>query len=356
MRIDTMKRLALVLILAAAVALPGSARAAACSPLNCAASQFSLAHGSLLGFRTAANKPVTVVDLQTGTPQWVLPAGLVGGDLLVHQDGATLAWYDASRGTKLDDVALPSVEFTLAGVSQDGTRAVALDATGRETRVAIVSRSTLKTISLPGKQWEVDALRGDNLFLIKYLAAGGYQVRLVHVGSGRLEAKPLKDPHESGTIWGSPFSRLSSADGRYLFTLYIGSNGGSMIHLLDLKAATARCIDLPGTGDYGAAASTATVLSHDAKTLWVLSPGYGRAVAIDVATRKVVTSFRFQLLAWNVGTGTSAALAPDGQHVALSDNQTVAIVGLAEHKVIQRDPGKALALGWSPDGRLWKLT
>jgi hypothetical protein len=248
------------------------------------------------------------------------------------------------------------VEYSLAAVSQDGTRAVALAAAGKETHVVIVSHSAQKTLSLPGKQWQVDALRGDNLFLIKYLQAGGYQVRLAHVGSGRLEARPLKDPHESGTIWGSPFSRLSSGDGRYLFTLYIGSNGGSMIHLLDLKAATARCIDLPGTGDYGAAASTATVLSHDDRTLWVLSPGYGRAVAIDVASRKVVTSFRIQLSAWNVGLGTSAALAPDGQHVALADNQTVAIVGLAAKKVEQRDPGKALALGWSPDGRLWKLT
>ena len=48
-----MKRLALVLA-AVAVVLPSAARAAACSPLNCAASQFSLAGGTLLGFRTAA--------------------------------------------------------------------------------------------------------------------------------------------------------------------------------------------------------------------------------------------------------------------------------------------------------------
>jgi hypothetical protein len=351
-----MKRLALVLACAAAVALPGATRAAACSPLNCAASQFTLAHGTLLGFRTAVNRPVTVVDLATGSPRWVLPAGLTGDDLLVHQGGRTLAWYDASRGTLLYRATLPSAGYRLSGVSQDGSRAVALSIAGRKTTVAILSRSARKTIVLPGKQWQVDALRGDNLFLIGYLATGGYQVRLLHVGSGRLDSRPLKDPHESGTIWGSPFSRLSSADGRYLFTLYIGSNGGSMIHLLDLKAATARCIDLPGTGDYGSATSTALVLSHDQRTLWALSPGYGRAVGIDVRTRKVVSAFRFDLSSWNLGGGTSAALAPDGKHVALSDNQTVAIVGLAEHKVVERNPGKAVALGWSPDGRLWKLS
>ena len=353
-----MERLTVALVLVAtvvAVALPAAARGAACSPLNCAASQFTLAHGTLLGFRTAVNKPVTVVDLKTGDARFVLPAGLTGGNLLVHQDGRSLAWYDASRGARLYTAALPDVEYSLAGVSQNGTRAVALNTVGDGTRVAIVSGSDRRTISLPGKQWQFDALRGDNLFLIKFLAVGGYQVRLVHVGSGRLDAKPLKDPHESGTIWGSPFSRLSSPDGRYLFTLYIGSNGGSMIHELDLKAAKARCIDLPGTGDYGSATSYALVLSPDARTLWAVSPGYGRAVAIDVRTRSVSTAFRFELPYWNLGNGTSAALAPDGERVALADGETVAVIGLAQRKIVARNPGKAIALGWSPDGRLWKL-
>ena len=90
-------------------------------------------------------------------------------------------------------------------------------------------------------------------------------MRLLHVGvAASSTAKPLKDPHESGTIWGQPYSRLASTDGRYLFTLYIGSNGGSMIHALDLDTATARCIDLPGTGDY--LASTAWALALVART------------------------------------------------------------------------------------------
>jgi hypothetical protein len=351
-----MKRLALVLAAAAAVALPGAARGAACSPLNCAPSQFTLAHGTLLGFRPMVNKPVTVVDLKTGAARWVIPAGLVGGDLLVHQAGGRLVWYDASRGTRMYAAALPSVEYSLAGVSQKGTRAVASSIVGTGTKVAIVSRGSEQTIALPGKQWDFDALRGNNLFLIKYLQLGGYQVRLVHLGSGKLDPHPLKDPHESGTIWGSPFSRLSSADGRYVFTLYIGSNGGSMVHELDLKNATARCIDLPGTGNYGSATSTALVLSHDQRTLWAVSPGYGRAVGIDVRTRKVSTALRFSLPYWNLGNGTSAALAPDGRQIALGDNEEVAVIGLAKGEVVQRGKARAIALGWSPDGRLWKLT
>jgi hypothetical protein len=349
-----MKRLVLVLV-AATLLLPSAASAAACSPLNCAASQFSLANGALLGFRTRVDAPVTVVDLQTGKAKWVLPAGLVGDNLLVHQDGLSLVWYDASRGTELARARLTQ-GGSLEGVSQNGTRAVVKRLSPGGTTFTIVSTTGQGDIAVPGGQWAFDALRGDNLFLIRYLKAGGYQVRLVHVGSRRLEAAPLKDPHESGTIWGSPFSRLSSSDGRYLFTLYIGQNGGAMIHELDLKAAKARCIDLPGTGDYGSATSWTLQLSKDGRTLWAVSPGYGRVVAIDVAARTVSNAFRVSFPRWNLGTGTASALSPDGSRIALSDNETVAVVDLTARKLAQRDPGKAIALGYAPDGRLWTLS
>ncbi|MGH3048866.1 MAG: hypothetical protein ACRDLK_01820, partial [Gaiellaceae bacterium] len=118
-----MKRLTLVLIAIATVvtvALPSAAHAAACSPLNCAASQFAIGrHGNLMGFRKAIGKPVTVVDLQTGKTRWVLPAGLTGGSLLVHQAARTLVWYDASRGTRLASIVLPDAEYSLAGASQE---------------------------------------------------------------------------------------------------------------------------------------------------------------------------------------------------------------------------------------------
>jgi hypothetical protein len=350
-----MKRLAIVLA-AAAVLLPSAARAAACSPLNCAASQFSLSGGTLLGFRTRVDAPVTVVDLQTGKAKWSLPSGVTGGDLLVHQDALRLVWYDASRGTApLDTAAISG--GSLEGVSQKGTRAVVkrLSAGGTTFTIVAPGRQS-RAIVVPGRTWDFDALRGDNLFLIRYLKAGGYQVRLAHVGSRKLEAAPLKDPHESGTIWGSPYSRLPSADGRYLFTLYIGQNGAAMIHALDLQTAKARCIDLPGTGNYGAATSWTMQLSKNASALWAVSPGYGRAVSIDIRSRKVTSAFKLELPNWNLGLGTASALSPDGERIALADKQSVAVLDLTSHKVVQRDPGTAIALGYAPDGSLWKLS
>jgi hypothetical protein len=349
-----MKRLLLVLV-AATWLLPGAAHAAACSPLNCAASQFSLADGSLLGYRARVDAPVNVVDLQTGETKWRLPAGLVGANLLVHQNGTSLVWYDASLGVKVATAKLTGVA-SLAGVSQNGTRAVVTSLVAADRLFTIVTPTAQTTVTVPGKEWEFDALRGDNLFLIHYLSGGGYEVRLAHVGSRRLEEAPLKDPHESGIIWGQPFSRLASPDGRYLFTLYIGQNGGAMIHDLDLKTAKARCIDLPGTGNYGGATTWTMQLAKDGRTLWAVSPGYGRGVAIDIVTRKVTRAFRISLPGWFLGKGTASALSPDGSTLAVADGKTVALVDLRTRTLMSRNPGKAIALGYAPDGRLWTLS
>lgn len=350
-----MKRLAFIAILLA-LALPGAARSAACSPLNCAPSQFSVGHGTMLGYRTGAANPVTIVDLRTGNARFALPSGIVGGDLLVHQDGRTLVWYDTTTGEQTGTVKLDHGS-RFAGVSQDGLRAVGFQLTaGGSTTITIASAAGQRDIRIEGRQWDFDALRGDNLFLIKYLSGGGYQVRLLHVGSGRLEAKPLKDPHESGIIWGQPYARVSSSDGRYLFTLYIGQNGGAMVHALDLDVAKARCIDLPGTGDYLSATSYAMVLSGNGRTLWAVSPGYGRVVGIDVRARKVTKAFRIELASWNRGNGTRAALSPDGARIALADGETVAVLDLGARAIVRRDRDAAIAVGYAPDGRLWKLT
>jgi DNA-binding beta-propeller fold protein YncE len=347
-----MKRLALVLA-AVALTAPAAAHAAACSPLNCAASQFTLAHGTLMGFRAAAGKPVNVVDLRTGKTRFTLPAGVEARNVLVHLEGQTVEWYDLTTGAKTQSIDV-GMEYTLDGVSQDGSRAVLQQSDNGGATFLVVSNTGQKTVHVDGKQWDFDALHGDNLFLIHYMQSGGYEVRLAHVASAKLDAGPLKDPHESGLIWGSPFARLASSNGQYLFTLYIGSNGGAMIHELDTAHATARCIDLPGTGDYGAA--TTWTMQQRGNTLWAVNPRYGRVVAIDTKSRKVTRAFRITLDGWFLGKGTSGTLAPDGTHYAVADGESVAVVDLAARKVASRTPARAIAVGYSPDGaNLWRF-
>jgi hypothetical protein len=338
-----------------AVLAPASS-GAGCAPLDCSTSQFAFAHGSLLGVRGNSRMPLRVIDLATGATRWRLPAGMVGGHTLVHQDGRLLTWLDAASGARVGDAVLQAHgTFVLAGVSQEGRQAVLARTQHRSTTFAIVSRRVERVVRLGGNRWSFDALNGDNLFLVRTVRAG-YQVRLLHLRSGVLERAPLKDANEPATISGVPWSRVPSADGRYLFTLYVGPNGDSMVHVLDTRSGTARCVDLPGTGDFNAATSYALVVDPDPRQLWAVSPGYGRVARIDLPEHRVGDTYRFDASsAWNTNVGI-ATMSPDGERIAVTDAFHIWIVELAQRKVIRAPSHVAIALAYSPDQKhLWVL-
>lgn len=336
-----MKRLAFVLA-AAALLLPGAARAAACSPLSCAPSQFSLGP-HLIGYRTQVTAKVHVADVGTGRHLFTLPNGLVFGHTLLHQ-GRTLQWWDATTGKLRASIHVPWT-MRLVGASTDGSRAVGIQ--GNSVMIGPANFSQWRRVPLPAGNWDFDALHGRKLFLIKYLKAGGYQVWLVDLSNDSTPMKLLKDPHASGTIWGVPFSRLASPDGRYLFTVYLASNGATMVHELDLVAGTTRCIDLPGTGNYNNGITWGLSLAPDHRTLWAVSPGYGKVVAIDIRTRKVLEQFGVQLPYWNVNNATRSAVSPDGTEIAFLNGENTAIVDVRSRRLVRQGKSRAIAVAWS---------
>lgn len=350
-----MTRFVLALFTLALLA-PGTAGAAACSPLDCSPSQFDVAGTTLLGYRSSALGAVHVVDLRSGQQRFTVPGGFVGGHLLVHAAGKTLAWYDLRTGAKTATTKLPwPIRF--AGISQNGARAVGFRTThGAQTVVIATAAGWQRQVPLASGNWDFDALTGSNLFLIKYLRFGGYEVVLMDLSSDSAPTRVLKDPRETATIWGSPFSRLASPDGRYLFTVYLASNGAAMVHELDLVHATARCIDLPGSGNYSSALAWTIALSPNGRTLWAANAGYGRVVGINVATRTATSEFRLDLPYWNIDGGTFSAVSPDGSQLALTDGETVALLHLSDGKLVRRNKVKAHAIGYAPDGRLRRVT
>jgi WD40 repeat protein len=355
-----MKRLILIFVLLAAV-LPAAAPAAGCSPLNCASSGTALGHGLLAVRPTGANGPVNVLDLSTGTYRWKLPSGVVQGHMLVtHPSVGEVRWIDLWTGQQTTSASITSdVAVGLVGVSQDASRAVlqGWDKAAKQTVVVIAGAGGQTTIRLPTQQWGFDGLASSKLYLLHYLK-NGYEIRVYDLAAGKLLAQPIKDPKASSTIWGIPWSRVSSTDGRYLFTLYVGSNGASMVHQLDLRSSTARCIDLPGTGDFAKATSYALELSHDGRTLWAVSPGYGRVVGIDVTTKRVKTAFAFARGVGYVENPISSVstLSADGSRIAVGVGGELWFVQLAKKTVVHAKPRSALALGFSPDGtRLWAV-
>jgi hypothetical protein len=343
----------LALLALCALLLAGAARGAACSPLDCAPSQFTLAHGTMLALRVDVDKPVRVIDLRTGRTRWWLPAGVVTRDLLVHADGRLVTWFDAARGTRIADALLARRgTFSLVGTSQDGRRAVLARTQHRSTTFVVVSPRSQRAVALGGRSWRFDALRGPRLFLIRTLR-DGYQVRLYDLAARRLDPTPLRSPGEPATIPGIPFARASSPDGRYLFTLYLAGNGGAMIHQLDLARGEARCIDLPGSGDFGAATTWAIVPDPDGRTLWATSVGYGRVVAVDVARHRVRDTYSFDRATWTQNPGV-AVVSPDGERLAYTDARHIWLVELARRRVVAGPSHVAIALAYAPDqSRLW---
>jgi hypothetical protein len=347
-----MKRLAFVFVLAACAAFPGSAPAAGCRPLDCAPTTSPLGHGLLAVRPQGVMGPVVVHSLSTGAMKWRLAPGMLSGSRLVTQDTAKLTWWSAVTDRKLATATVRGRWGFVAGTSQDGRRAVLFENVRGNSVFQIVSPQAQRTITLKGVNWGFDALADSNLYLLRYLK-NGYQVRRYDLATNRLVATPLKDPHESSLIWGTAWSRLSSPDGRYVFTLYLGPDGGAMVHELDVRHSTARCIDLPGSGNFNA--GTTYTLQLSGGMLWAISPGFGWAVGIDVAAAKVRTAFRFAKV--NAADSPAAPVsAVAGSRIAVEVASDIWIVDTQRHSVRRLRNHSATGIAFAADGkRLWVM-
>ena len=109
---------------------------------------------------------------------------------------------------------------------------------------------TARTIVLDGA-FSFDALSPDasKMYLIQYastLNLNHYIVRAYDLRTNRLLPGKIADRSEhEKTMAGSPMTRTTSADGRWVYTLYQKPSGEAFVHALDTVGAAAYCIDLP---------------------------------------------------------------------------------------------------------------
>jgi hypothetical protein len=110
----------------------------------------------------------------------------------------------------------------------------------------------LRTIALKGS-FSFDALSpdGSRMYLIQYTHAASndlthYIVRGYDLRSNRLMPGKIADRREDeDTMAGYALTRTTSADGRWVYTLYQKPNGEPFVHALDTVRAAAYCVDLP---------------------------------------------------------------------------------------------------------------
>lgn len=153
---------------------------------------------------------------------------------------------------------IPAVAYdgSASGLSGDGQTLLLIEPRTAfpraETRFAVLGTQPLllrNTLTLKG-DFSFDAVSpaGSSLYLIQYTSAVDptrYNVRVYDLDSGRLIKAPIVDPRERGEkMHGQPLTRVTSADGRWAYTLYDGGEKAPFVHALDTATQSARCIDL----------------------------------------------------------------------------------------------------------------
>jgi hypothetical protein len=156
------------------------------------------------------------------------------------------------------------------------------------THLAILDAQRLtvrRKIHLPGF-FTVDAVSpdGGRAYLVQYAdSVIDYRVRALDTSTGRLDRRDVVDPREPDEqMGGLALTRVTSRDGRWVYTLY-GGGSETFIHALDTVGRTAACIDLEMVSAGGDPSSIGLRQRADGKRLAVRENG--RLVAtVDTAT------------------------------------------------------------------------
>ena len=186
---------------------------------------------------------------------------------------------------------VPLVTFggTAGGLSHDGKTLVLASfpgAPGRSvTHLAVLSTKTLRPralLALRGSfSYDAIAPDGSTIYLIQYTSAkyfDRYRVRAYDLAVAKLLPGAIVDKREpKEPMTGSPVTRVTSADGGWVYTLYSRADKSPFIHALDAAHRAAVCIDLDWRGSQSVVSRLRLKLSADGRQL-VLSRRDGMRV------------------------------------------------------------------------------
>jgi hypothetical protein len=153
-----------------------------------------------------------------------------------------------------------AMDRTTSGLSADGKTLILVQPRFRygrhHTRFLILSLPGMHVrhaVTLPG-DFTFDAMTPDAsvLYFIQYLRRNDptrYEVRAFDTEGLKLVPGAIVDRSEpEEEMRGYPVSRVTSADGRYAYTLYDGGGNTPFVHVLDTIGGNAHCVDLDELG------------------------------------------------------------------------------------------------------------
>ena len=170
------------------------------------------------------------------------------------------------------------------GLSRDGRTLVVGDASPqqvyprRESTFLIIDTKTLQTRTFARLKGDFayDAMSPDakTLYLIQHVSTtdlSRYVVRAYDLDARALRQSAIADKAQRGWVMaGYPLTRVTSPDGRMVYTFYQRGGGYPFIHALDTVSATAHCLGVPwrgsrtGSGSSGCPCATAVGDSRSA--------------------------------------------------------------------------------------------
>jgi hypothetical protein len=181
------------------------------------------------------------------------------------------------------------------GLFHDGSAFVAqslgLKSTSSFVVIGTKDLVPLQTITLKGT-FGFDALSpdGSKLYLIQHTSTQDVQhyiVRAYNLKTHKLMKGRVADKtQKSWVMQGWAVDRVTSADGRWAYTLYANPGGYPFVHALDTVRGVAHCIGVPWRGDQNEPWNMRLALNEDGQSLAVNRKS-GTFVSIDVSTWKI---------------------------------------------------------------------
>jgi hypothetical protein len=225
-----------------------------------------------------------------------LHAGKTRVQLIRDRDGAVLRTRVLAGKLGIPQITFSGVvEGTWAGGRRLLLSTSIYDNPSSTTFVALDTRTlaTRRTVKLRGA-FAFDALSPDGKRLYVTQFPNGYNgpiryvVRSLTLATGALEPGAIVDKTEPGErMTGIPMGRTWSLDAGTAYTLYNGLESHAFVHALDTVKRSARCIDLPWSGDaQNGLERTRMTVTKDG-VLVLSQPGVGVLARIDTRTFRV---------------------------------------------------------------------
>ena len=248
-----------------------------------------------IGSYAGSSTTLARISIPTGSVEQSVP--------LAGAWGVPVVTYSSSAGT---------------GLSADGRTLVLADVVTlyprATSRFALLDPRTLRLrrIATLKGDFAYDAIspNGARLYLIQHVDAQDatrYVVRAFDVRAMRLLPRRVADrTQRSWVMKGYPLTRVSSADGRWVYTLYANPGGFPFVHALDTVRGVAHCIGLPLRG--GDASNLVLQLRDGGRTLGVHWLSGRRWLRVDTHTWRLSPD-RAPFPRWTLAAGGGATAA-----------------------------------------------